>query len=57
MSEKIIEKTLEDSDLQIAKDEVSRIITAYAEGWNEQRWEFHVARLKNIFQLIRSGSM
>ena len=32
-----------------AEQEVSNIITAFKEGWSQQRYEFHVTRLENIF--------
>lgn len=33
-----------------AENEVSLIITAFKEGWSEQRWDHYVTRLENIFR-------
>lgn len=45
------EKTYND----LAKQEVSRIITAFSEQWNKQRYEFHVIRLSNLFKGVANG--
>lgn len=41
--------------MRLAEEEVSIIITAYAEGWGKSHYETYTTRLCNIFQQIKDG--
>lgn len=41
--------------IELAKEEVSRIITAHAENWSKNRYEVCTIRLSNIFDHISKG--
>lgn len=41
--------------MKLAREEVSRIITAHAEDWSESRYEIYTTRLSNLFDNISKG--